>query len=136
MHNDGKLTQETFAIAMHLINGKLAGKPLPDRLPETLIPPSQRQSSVKPAPPVSQIHRDLFELENSPSGSPTVPEQPTATAFAPQRSLSLQNTGASGAAFPPLSAALTGSVSTSPPPRPQQQSPFAAQGNSFLNDHF
>ncbi|PIA15576.1 EF-hand, partial [Coemansia reversa NRRL 1564] len=36
----GKLTKEEFAVAMHLINARLAGGPVPDKLPPTLIPPS------------------------------------------------------------------------------------------------
>jgi hypothetical protein len=136
MHNDGKLTQETFAVAMHLINGKLAGKPLPDRLPDSLIPPSQRQrgSQASAAAPVSQIQRDLFELDNSPPGSPIVPEQATGGAFGSQRNVGMQNTGASNSVFPAIGAALPGSVVSSPP-RSQQQSPFQPPGE-FHQDRY
>lgn len=39
---DGQLTEEEFALAMHLINVRLEGHALPDDLPDHLIPPSQR----------------------------------------------------------------------------------------------
>ncbi|CAK8671212.1 unnamed protein product [Clavelina lepadiformis] len=39
---DGMLTEEEFALAMHLINVRLEGHVLPDDLPKHLIPPSQR----------------------------------------------------------------------------------------------
>ena len=42
---DGLLTEEEFALAMHLINVRLEGHALPDDLPEHLIPPSQRSKS-------------------------------------------------------------------------------------------
>ena len=40
LNNDGRLTRDGFAVAMHLIQGKLAGKEVPTRLPPTLVPPS------------------------------------------------------------------------------------------------
>ena len=39
---DGLLTEEEFALVMHLINIRLEGYPLPDELPEHLVPPTQR----------------------------------------------------------------------------------------------
>uniref|UniRef100_H2Y412 Dynamin-type G domain-containing protein n=1 Tax=Ciona savignyi TaxID=51511 RepID=H2Y412_CIOSA len=39
---DGQLTEEEFALSMHLINIRLEGFELPDELPEHLVPPSQR----------------------------------------------------------------------------------------------
>jgi len=39
---DGYLTEEEFALSMHLINIRLEGYPLPDELPDHLVPPSQR----------------------------------------------------------------------------------------------
>ncbi|KAJ2570476.1 hypothetical protein IW140_002376 [Coemansia sp. RSA 1813] len=42
----GKLSKDEFAVAMHLINSKLAGKEIPDKLPPTLVPPSMRKSSI------------------------------------------------------------------------------------------
>lgn len=130
LRNDGKLTQDSFAVAMHLINGKLAGKPLPDRLPDSLIPPSLRQQQPSPAarqgPAVSQYQKDLFELDNSPPGSPMVPESAAGGVFGPQRKTSVQNIGIATPppAFPAFSSVLPGSSVVSPP-RSTQQSPFA-----------
>ncbi|KAJ1936661.1 hypothetical protein FBU59_004983, partial [Linderina macrospora] len=42
----GKLNRDQFAVAMHLINGKLAGREVPDTLPATLVPPAMRKASV------------------------------------------------------------------------------------------
>ena len=43
---DGKMDAGEFAVAMWLANEKMAGKPLPDTLPEVLIPPSKRSTHV------------------------------------------------------------------------------------------
>ncbi|XP_017694333.1 PREDICTED: intersectin-1 [Lepidothrix coronata] len=40
---DGKLTAEEFILAMHLIDGAMAGQPLPPALPPEFIPPSFRR---------------------------------------------------------------------------------------------
>jgi len=45
---DGYLTDEEFALAMHLINLRAEGHALPDTLPKHLIPPSQRPSAGEP----------------------------------------------------------------------------------------
>jgi hypothetical protein len=42
MRNEGRVTKDTFAVVMHLINGVLEGKDLPVTLPPTLVPPSMR----------------------------------------------------------------------------------------------
>ena len=42
LNKDGKLTKDGFAVALHLINGKLAGKDVPETLPNSLVPPSHR----------------------------------------------------------------------------------------------
>ncbi|KIM32332.1 hypothetical protein M408DRAFT_6586 [Serendipita vermifera MAFF 305830] len=80
MRNDGRLTKETFAVAMHLINGVLEGKELPPVLPNTLIPPSLRGAAgfaaLPPAAPViSETHRDLLSLDDD---LPVSPPQPKA----------------------------------------------------------
>ncbi|KAM8902499.1 EH domain-containing protein 2-like isoform 2-T3 [Spinachia spinachia] len=43
---DGMLDNEEFALAVHLIEGKLEGQWLPRELPSHLVPPSKRQSSA------------------------------------------------------------------------------------------
>ena len=42
---DGYLDDEEFALSMHLIKVKLENNELPTRLPDHLIPPSQRQQN-------------------------------------------------------------------------------------------
>ncbi|THH31741.1 hypothetical protein EUX98_g2439 [Antrodiella citrinella] len=37
---DGRLSREDFAVAMHLIKAKIAGREVPDTLPLSLVPPS------------------------------------------------------------------------------------------------
>ena len=39
---DGQLDRDEFAVAMFLIDHKLAGNDLPDKLPDRVIPPSKR----------------------------------------------------------------------------------------------
>ena len=39
---DGQLDRDEFAVAMFLIDHKLQGNDLPDKLPERVIPPSKR----------------------------------------------------------------------------------------------
>lgn len=39
IEGNGRLTKDEFAIAMHLINARLQGIPLPSALPKTLVPP-------------------------------------------------------------------------------------------------
>ncbi|TFK67886.1 hypothetical protein BDN72DRAFT_888746 [Pluteus cervinus] len=65
LNGDGKLTKEGFAVAMHLIQKKLAGVEVPDILPSTLIPPSLRAAS----PPPSEHVPDLFSWDDTPSTS-------------------------------------------------------------------
>lgn len=43
INQDGFLSQEEFAIAMHLVYAKLAGQEVPIRLPLGLIPPTPVQ---------------------------------------------------------------------------------------------
>lgn len=40
--NDGQLDKDEFALAMFLLDHKLAGNDIPDVLPEKLVPPSKR----------------------------------------------------------------------------------------------
>lgn len=46
---DGNLTEEEFALAMHLISLRAEGHALPDKLPEHLVPPSQREGENEAA---------------------------------------------------------------------------------------
>ncbi|EJT98522.1 hypothetical protein DACRYDRAFT_118778 [Dacryopinax primogenitus] len=76
MDNLGQLDRDGFAVAMHLINGQLAGKDLPLTLPLSLIPPTKRSTTSIQAPgrPVD----DLFSLfDDQPVHQATFP--PVAT---------------------------------------------------------
>ncbi|KAI9509957.1 hypothetical protein F5148DRAFT_1183471 [Russula earlei] len=42
LNTEGRLTRDGFAVAFHLIQGKLSGKEIPSTLPTSLIPPSMR----------------------------------------------------------------------------------------------
>ena len=53
IRKEGKLTKDEFAVAMFLINNKLAGKELPSSLSQSMIPPSLRNHSAV-APPQSK----------------------------------------------------------------------------------
>ncbi|KAH9048516.1 hypothetical protein EDB84DRAFT_1456393 [Lactarius hengduanensis] len=87
LNNDGRLTREGFAVAMHLIIGKLAGKDLPSTLPLSLMPPSMRTAAVPATspfhPPPSESLKDLIWDD-----SPTSP-----VASQPQSILQPQRTG-------------------------------------------
>lgn len=84
MNNDGRLTRDGFAVAMHLIQSKLAGKDIPTTLPPSLIPPSLRSkvSAQPPQPAVPEAIRDLL-WDDTPVSVPT--PQPTVSTFTPPR---------------------------------------------------
>ncbi|CUA75872.1 EH domain-containing and endocytosis protein 1 [Rhizoctonia solani] len=121
--NDGRLTRDEFAVAMHLINGKLAGRELPTKLAPSLIPPSFRTAASAPAPAApaqSETLRDLWSLDE-PVQTPTAPAPaPSAPAPAlpkPQRNLfdddedeAISPTTATSSAPPNGSAAATHSI--------------------------
>ena len=70
----GTLSKDEFAVAMHLINGQLAGKPLPQELPSSLVPPSMRSMDLPAAvnPQQSDTQKDLFSLMDDDPPAPTV----------------------------------------------------------------
>ncbi|KAI8149556.1 hypothetical protein BJV82DRAFT_504872, partial [Fennellomyces sp. T-0311] len=52
IEQNGQLTRDEFAVAMHLIQNRLIGKPLPNVLPKSLIPPSTALSApIAPSTP-------------------------------------------------------------------------------------
>lgn len=87
LNNDGHLTRDGFAVAMHIIMGRLAGKDIPSTLPPSLIPPSMRAAAVPSAspfhPPASESLKDLL-WDDGPSSSP-VTSQPQSSILQPQR---------------------------------------------------
>ncbi|QRV89588.1 calcium binding protein [Ceratobasidium sp. AG-Ba] len=91
LNKDGKLTRDGFAVAMHLINGKLAGREIPAELPSSLIPPSYRTGAqtapAAPVPPTqSETLRDLWSIEEpvqTPTPAPSKVASPPPVAAAP-----------------------------------------------------
>ncbi|KAG8715334.1 hypothetical protein FRC11_004637, partial [Ceratobasidium sp. 423] len=83
LNKDGKLTRDGFAVAMYLINGKLAGREIPSELPPSLIPPSYRGATAPApaAPAQSETLRDLWSLDE-PVQTPTPPAPAPAPAAA------------------------------------------------------
>ena len=87
LNNDGRLTRDGFAVAMHLIQAKLAGKDIPARLPPTLVPPSMRVNAAAVSPPpqpqqhVSDAIKDLL-WDDTPAPSAAPPQQ---VSMVPQR---------------------------------------------------
>ncbi|RPD65853.1 hypothetical protein L227DRAFT_123328 [Lentinus tigrinus ALCF2SS1-6] len=119
LNNDGRLTRDGFAVAMHLIQGKLAGREIPASLPASLIPPSMRGSvgaSQPPAQPaVPEAIKDLL-WDDSPPASATVPTHA-------QSILQPQSTGIST-----MSGGARPTPTMSPPPRavpPAVSDPFS-----------
>ncbi|KAI9067074.1 hypothetical protein FKP32DRAFT_1564454 [Trametes sanguinea] len=104
LNNDGRLTRDGFAVAMHLIQGKLAGKEVPTTLPLSLVPPAMRGSGSALAgpsqPPVPEAIKDLLWDDS-----------PPASATAPTHSQSILQPQATGSMSPRPAPAM------SPPPR-------------------
>ncbi|KAG1842654.1 hypothetical protein DFJ58DRAFT_53648 [Suillus subalutaceus] len=124
INNDGRLTRDGFAVAMHLIQGNLSGKDVPSTLPPTLVPPSMRGGQVPfgaaPIPPKLEPVRDLLWDDSPP---------PSATTSHPSTSvLQPQTTGT------PLS------PRSLPRPTPPSQDPFgsspatSSSNRNFLDD--
>jgi epidermal growth factor receptor substrate 15 len=64
VNDDNRLTKDEFAVAVHLINRKLAGDEIPTSLPPSLIPPSMRSKgthSSSPPSPLSPKQRAKFK---------------------------------------------------------------------------
>ncbi|KAF8894436.1 hypothetical protein BD779DRAFT_1501043 [Infundibulicybe gibba] len=99
IHSDGRLTRDGFAVAMHLIQKKLAGVDVPRTLPPSLIPPSLRSNNV-PAPPPEPV-KDLFPWDDTPPASASSGAPPVGTTFGAMQS---QPTGHTSAYSSPASA--------------------------------
>ncbi|WVQ80854.1 hypothetical protein IAT38_002961 [Cryptococcus sp. DSM 104549] len=116
IRKEGKLTRDEFAVAMHLIQAKLAGQDPPASLPLSLVPPSLREDygGAQQAPQGQQgqssTTRDLFDLLGN-------DDEPTPTAAA-----------ASKAAPAPAPAPQQQQPPSIPPRNPShQQTPHQAQ---------
>ncbi|THH05573.1 hypothetical protein EW145_g4694 [Phellinidium pouzarii] len=143
LNNDGRLTREGFAVAMHLIQGKLVGKDIPSTLPISLIPPAMRTGHIPgsaPAPaPIPEPMRDLL-WDDSPPASATAPQHPgsplsQATSVQSTSTLQPQMTGQ----FPQTQHTEVSFLGTLPAPASSTgqfgTSAFAPSGNrDFLSD--
>ncbi|KAI9635709.1 uncharacterized protein MKK02DRAFT_24782, partial [Dioszegia hungarica] len=117
IRKEGKLTKDEFAVAMYLINGKLAGRDVPASLPNSLIPPSLRgEYSNQQEAPTSSVTKDLFDLFADDEPAAPVPAfQPTASParsiapqpFSPQAFLPQPPSRKATAPPPPVSRALS-----------------------------
>lgn len=85
IRQEGKLDRSEFAVAMHLINNKLAGKELPSTVPFSLIPPHLRNQTASAQPSAAAVpsaSKDLFDLfDDAPEPASSV--APTLQAFLP-----------------------------------------------------
>ncbi|KAI7859687.1 hypothetical protein BDC45DRAFT_475663 [Circinella umbellata] len=70
-NQQGRLTREQFAVAMHLIHKRLQGDALPNTLPQTLIPPS-------PHPQQQQIAQSPAMIQQQVTGLSAASVQPSA----------------------------------------------------------
>jgi epidermal growth factor receptor substrate 15 len=126
MKNDGQLTEESFAVAMHLINQVLAGKPLPETLPVSLVPPSFRSELAMPpamqqGPIVSETQKDLFDLfEDAAPASAPVPPQPVQSQQTGLAAFQPQYTGSTPSALPAFGTFSMPVPVPAPAPAPQE----------------
>ncbi|GAA5872761.1 hypothetical protein JCM3774_005053 [Rhodotorula dairenensis] len=110
LRNEGHLNKDTFAVAMHLVKRAVAdpSTPLPDSLPQDLVPPSFRAASAtgtSSAAPASGPQKDLLDLLDDDATAPGgFSLSPQSTGTLPPLPLSPQGTGAtSRPSAPPLS---------------------------------
>ena len=74
LRHDGHLTRDGFAVAMHIINSRLAGNEIPSTLPPSLVPPSMRSSQ----PSTTAMNEPQFDLLfDEPLSSAVVQSQQT-----------------------------------------------------------
>lgn len=90
IRKEGKLSKDEFAVAMHLINARLAGRDVPQTLPTSLVPPSLRELVANQTGGqqggVSETTRDLFDVfADSPPASAAPQAQAGQSYFAQQQ---------------------------------------------------
>ncbi|KAF8556898.1 hypothetical protein OG21DRAFT_1408041 [Imleria badia] len=117
INNDGRLTRDGFAVAMHLIQAKLSGKDIPAVLPQTLVPPSMRSNGptspfAAVSPQQTEAIRDLLWDDFPPTSTINTPLQHSA--------LQPHSTGIAPPAISP------------PPVSRAPQDPFAAAPRNYL----
>ncbi|KAL1746995.1 hypothetical protein HDZ31DRAFT_32999 [Schizophyllum fasciatum] len=141
INNDGRLSKDGFAIAMHLIQKKLAGGDIPATLPPSLIPPSMRgqtataqspfmQATPSQPPPAQEPMRDLFNFDDEPPATMSPPLAPQATGG---NTLSAQPTG-TAAALRSVSTPVPAFVSPAASQDPFGASAAASPSKNLLDD--
>ena len=71
MNGDNCLTKDEFAVAMHLINRKIAGDEIPTSLPPSLVPPSMRSKGTHSSSPPSPLSpKQLAKFKSPPPPPP------------------------------------------------------------------
>lgn len=113
LHNDGRLTRDGFAVAMHIIKSRLAGNEIPSTLPSSLFPPSMRPSQ----PSTSAMNEPQIDLllDDTPSGPVLQSQQTGASGKFPSPSPFGHNHGKD---------ALSSSYQAIVPPQSRQSSTF------------
>lgn len=148
IRNTGRFGRNEFAIAMYLVQQRLAGKALPTTLPAALYPGNtgniqpqqqqqqqqpQQQSQSQPAAPVGNSSlNDLLSLGDSLS-SPPPPQQAKVTenTTGSQAGLGISNVRAP---FVPTSSFGQSQLNTStPPPGPSSAQPTTDSDPDFVN---
>ncbi|OCF41630.1 hypothetical protein I317_04540 [Kwoniella heveanensis CBS 569] len=130
IRKEGKLTRDEFAVAMHLINAKLAGQDIPASLPNSLVPPSLRDAYGSGSQEVlnqqgpSSATKDLFDVfgDDEPATAPT-PKATTPQPPQPSQAPAFPTTFLSQPPPPParrMTAQSTGQKTLSPAPTGQQ----------------
>ncbi|KWU42732.1 hypothetical protein RHOSPDRAFT_35679 [Rhodotorula sp. JG-1b] len=125
LRNEGHLNKDTFAVAMHLVKRAVAdpSTPLPDSLPQDLVPPSFRSSSTlsttTTAPGPQKDLLDLLDDDDSTTPGGGFSLSPQSTGALPPLPLSPQGTGAT-------SRTATGST-TAPPLSPMHMRSLSPQ---------
>ncbi|KAI8957931.1 hypothetical protein F5Y11DRAFT_337850 [Daldinia sp. FL1419] len=136
INSEGRLTRDTFAVAMHLIRQQRSRRdmPLPTTLPPNLIPPSLRNQ--QPRPPVGP---SPFDAPASPTQLPPQPRPVPQPIPQPKSAIDdLFGLDASPSPAPPQIPVSTGGSATrdpfasGPPASPLRASPTANTFKPFI----
>jgi epidermal growth factor receptor substrate 15 len=149
IRKEGKLGKDEFAVAMFLINNKLAGKELPGTLPQSMIPPSLRSQvpNANQSEPdftlryfrdctetvsADDATKDLFDVfgDSPPAMQPSMPPQQSYFASPPSRAASVNVPPPPPAASRAKSPAAPPSRMMSPPAVPSRGSTVDAFGST------
>ena len=72
LNGDNCLTKDEFAVAMHLINRRIAGEQIPTSLPPSLVPPSMRSKGTHSSSPPSPLSpKQLAKFKAPPPPPPS-----------------------------------------------------------------